>query len=112
MSDSQIGLGQRPYPIGHDPHGAPHYSDQRPNGGFTEERLGKLEYYQEELKANVSRIESDRVPTAADASFVCQSCNELSISYTTVHAFPICRECMKSLGMMTKARKNFKILEP
>ena len=84
---------------------------ERPQGGFMEERIAKLEH-----DLDMSNVQMDQVKnslaTAEQAingtmEAQCRAClNPIHPIHGTI-AFPICIECIENLGRITKAKKSW-----
>ena len=64
-------------------------------GGYVEERLSKLEFYQKELKIDMINIKLG----------YCLCC-KLPMQLT----FPICTDCVEILGKITSAKRDQKFM--
>lgn len=97
MGDDWIGL-----PSQHDQYRDQHMSSSNsPNGGFMEERLVKLEYYQEAIK---EALKND--------TGLCKCCKESSLPVLSyIASMGICDDCLNTLGKLTNAVKNTNFLK-
>ena len=92
MSDYDIGRGSEHNKDAHRDHNFPN----RPNGGFIEERLTKLEYNQDEIKY------------AFGEATVCRACKyALMPPIQGTIQIPICQDCFENLGGITKKKKSW-----
>lgn len=111
MNDDNIGSKN------HDPNRWTEHNPVRPEEGFIEERLAKLEHYQEMIRPLIQEIK-DALATASNIDVngmpvhTCRACDEtLPLSYSSSFdrdnlIFPICDECLKVVGNISKARRK------
>lgn len=80
-SDDNIGKGDT-----HDPNHYTSHQHNRPEGGWIEERITKLEHYQDRLKDELNQTN-------------CRACNDYMIASMRVEiTIPFCDECLKNIG--------------
>jgi len=73
-------------------------------GGYVEERLSKLEYYQRDIKEILSpgEISFGSIPLG------CRACNSI-MPQSGIH-LPLCEDCLKVLGKLSDFHRNTKFL--
>lgn len=94
-------------PGDHDPYS--HQQGQEPDGGYVERRLCKLEFYQREVRSALHVLQEASPNGYVEP--VCKACNG-SISQDGLVGeiqFPICKECMATVGQITNARRITKL---
>lgn len=84
------------------------YKINEPEGGYVDQRLSKLEFYQQALR---NEFNGDNVDLGTSSySQGCKACKASIIIPGNGLVFPLCQECTDNLGKITIARRNGKFL--
>ena len=80
----------------------------RPQGGFIEERIMKMESLigrginnYSDIETRISIVESGLVDS------ICIACDQNKPSNAFHQPFPICQDCLNNLGKITKTKNNW-----
>lgn len=84
-------------------------SPNEPIHGFVERRLSKLEFYQRDINGALEVLQQkDR-----DGFIVCpcKACQAPLPSGAANVQFPICEDCLTSMGQITQAKRDLNFIE-
>lgn len=103
----ELGKGRdyNAYPHGDPDHMKPTYVP-RPDGGFLEERLAKVEWDNISLQADTNNLNKAMGVDPVNMGTNCKACDELIMPIVGI-AFPICDKCLSALGDIRKRKDSW-----